>query len=97
MDRSPPPVDLIRKRVVTDINTNEVLLDETIDQTDPGLDWVRPLPGVEGTRKTRDIEVVLWYLSRGPRRLDERLPPPDRAALMPRPTVEEVRGGAGNC
>ena len=46
-----PRVDLIRKRVVKDINTGEILLDETIDQTDPDVDLVRPLPCVDGTRK----------------------------------------------
>ena len=49
-----------------DINTGEILLDETIDQTDPDTDWVRPLPCVDGTRKTRDIEVIPWYIVQGP-------------------------------
>ena len=68
---------------------------ETIDQTDPDADWVRPLPCVDGTRKTRDIEVILWYIDRGPMLLDPRLPNPDPTALMPKPTVEEVRGAQG--
>ena len=41
----------IRKRVVRGTNTDEILLDETVDQPDAETNWVRPLPCVDGTRK----------------------------------------------
>ena len=85
-----PRMESIRKRVVKDINTDEILLDETIDQPDSETNWVRPLPCVDGTRRTRDIEVIRWYLDCGTSRLNPGLPDPDPTALMPRPTAEEV-------
>ena len=80
----------IKRRVVLDEATREVLVDEVFVRYDPTFSWLGALP--EGSRpagEPRTIEVTLWYED-GPVRADPSLPPMDPFERLPR-----LRGAAG--
>ena len=55
-----PRVEYIRRRVVTDEETGNMLLEETFLQPDPNKNWTMPILGEGQKRRLRDIKVTLW-------------------------------------
>ena len=76
----------IKRRVVLDGATREVLVDEVFLLYDPTFSWLGALP--EGSRRAgepRTIEVTLWYED-GPVQPDISLPQMDPLERLPRLT-----------
>ena len=74
----------IKRRVVLDGATREVLVDEVFMRYDPTFSWLGALPaGSRGAGEPRTIEVTLWYED-GPIRPDPSLPPLDPLTRLPR-------------
>ena len=74
-----------------DLNTGEILIEEDVDRPNPKESWVTRLPDPVGGRKTREIEVTVWYVERGAPPLQRELGEADPRSLMPPPT----RNGGG--